>query len=55
MIAEIGGRGDAVAQVIFFERFLHADGDGFEIASGEAAVGGIAFGEDEQIFFLLRE
>ena len=35
--------------------FLHADGDGFEIASGEAAVGGISLGEDEQIFFLLGE
>ena len=55
VVAEIGGRGDAVAQVVFFEGLLHADGDGFEIASGEAAVGGIALGEDEQILFLLGE
>ena len=37
------------------ERFLHADGDGFEVASGQAAVGGIALGQDQQIFFLLRQ
>ena len=55
VVAEICGRGDAVAQVVFFQRFLNADGDGFEVASGEAAVGGIAFGEDQQIFFLLRQ
>ena len=47
--AEIGGRDDAVAQVVLVERFLQADGDGFEVASGEAAVGGIALGEDEQV------
>src|SRR4051812_15333392 len=53
VIAEVGGGGYAVAQVVLFEGFLHADGDGFEIASGEAAVGGISLGENEQVFFLL--
>ena len=55
VIAEISGGGDAVAQVVFVERLLHADGDGLEVASGEAAVGWIAFGQDEQVLFLLRE
>src|SRR5579862_332614 len=55
VIAEISRRGDAVAQVIFFERLLHADGDGFKIAAGKPAVGRISLGEDEKVFFLLRE
>ena len=55
VIAEIGRRGDAVAKVVFFESFLHADGDSFEIASGEATVGGVSLGKDEQVFFLLGE
>ena len=55
VIAEIGGGGDAVAKIVFVEGFLQADGDGFEIASGKAAIGGIALGKNEQIFFLLGE
>ena len=55
MIAQVRGRGDAVAQVIFFEGLVEADGNGLEIASGEAAVGGIAFGKNQEIFFLLRQ
>lgn len=55
MIAKVGGGGYAVAQVVLIDRFLQAYGDGFEIASGEASVGGIAFGEDEQVFLLLRQ
>src|ERR1039458_2243843 len=55
VIAEIGRRSDAVTEVVFFEGFLHADRDGFEISSGEAAVGRIALGEDEEIFFLLGQ
>ena len=55
VVAEIRGGGDAVAQVVLFERFLHADGDGFEVAAGEAAIGGIAFSQDQQIFLLLGE
>jgi len=55
VVAEVGGGGDAVAEVILLEGLLNADGDGFEIASGESAVGWVAFGEDEEIFFLLGE
>ena len=40
VIAQIGGGSDAVAEIVFVERFLDADSDGFEIASGKAAVGG---------------
>ena len=53
VVSEVGGGGDAVTQVVFVTGLLQADGDGFEIASGEASVGGVAFGEDEQVFFLL--
>ena len=55
VVAEVGGGGDAVAEVVLLERFLHADGDGFEIAAGKTAVGWISLGEDEQIFLLLGE
>ena len=55
VIAEICGGGDAVAEVVLLKRLLDADGDGFEVAAGEAAVGGVALGEDEQIFLLLGE
>ena len=55
VVAEVRGRGDAIAQIVLLERLLHADGDGFEIAAGKAAVGGISLGEDQQIFFLLRK
>ena len=55
VVAEIGGGGDAVAEVVLVEGLLEADGDGFEVASGEAAVGGIPFRQDEQVFFLLGE
>ena len=39
VFAEVGGGGDAIAQVVLFERLLQADGDGLEIAAGETAVG----------------
>ncbi len=55
VVAKVGGGGDAIAEVIFFQCFLHADGDRFEIASGETSISGISLGEDEQIFFLLGE
>ena len=53
VIAEVSGGGDAIAQIVFVERLLHADGDGFEITSGQTAIGWVAFGQDEQILFLL--
>ena len=52
VIAQIGGRGDAVAQVVFVQRLLHAHGDGFQVAARKAAVSGIAFGEDQQVLLL---
>ncbi len=55
MAAEIVGGDDAIAQVVLVERFLQTDGDGFEIASGESAVGRIALGEDEQVLLLRGE
>ena len=55
VIAQISRRGDAVAQVVLFQRFLHANGDGLEIAPGQAAVSGIPFRQDQQVFFLLGE
>jgi hypothetical protein len=38
--AKIAGGGDAVLEVIGIEHFLETDGDGFEVAPGQAAVGG---------------
>jgi len=32
VIAEVGGGGNPVAQIIFFERFLDADRDGFQVS-----------------------
>ncbi len=55
VIAQVSGGGDAVAQVILIDGLLQADGNGFQVASGKAAIGGIALGEDEQILFLLRQ
>lgn len=55
VIAEVPGRGDAITQVVLIERLLHADCDGFQVASSQAAVGGIAFGQNEQVLLLLRQ
>ena len=55
VIAEIRSRGDAIAQVILFQRLLHADGDGLQIAAGKSAVRRIALGENQQVLFLARE
>ena len=49
------GGGDPIAQVVFVERLLNADGNRFQIASGQAAVGWIAFGQDQQVLFLLGQ
>jgi len=50
VVAQVGGGGDAISEVVFLESFLDSDGDSFEIAAGETSVGWIAFGEDEEIF-----
>ena len=55
VVAQVRRRRDAIAQVVLFEHFLNADGDRFQVAPGQAAIGRIAFGQDQQIFFLLRE
>src|ERR1700686_3196935 len=55
VVPEIGGGGEAVFEIVGLEGFLHAHGYGFEIAAGEASVGGVAFGENEEIFFPLGE
>src|ERR1039457_3684031 len=47
--AQIAGGDDAVLQVVGIEDFFQAHGDGVEIAPGQAAVSGKAFGEDEEI------
>src|SRR3974390_2682065 len=46
VIAEIRSRGNTVAQIIFFESFLHTDGDRFEVTTREAAIGGSALGQN---------
>ena len=55
VIAQVSSGCDPVTQVVFFKGLLHADRDGFEVAPGEAAIGGISLGENQQILFLLRE
>src|SRR5215472_3881815 len=55
VVAEECGGGNAIFQVVLFEGFLEADGGGVEIASRQAAIGREAFGENEQVFFLLGE
>ena len=51
MVAEVSRGGVAVLQVIQVERFVEPDGDGFEVATGQPAVGREALGEDEQVAF----
>ena len=55
VVAQVAGRSDAVFEVVMVQRFLESDGDGFEIASGQASVGGIALGENQQVLLLLRQ
>src|SRR3974390_907621 len=55
VIAEERGGSNAIFQVVLVQRFLETNGDRIEVASGEAAVGRKAFGQDEEIFLLLGE
>ena len=55
VIAEIGSRSNAILQVILVQDLLQANRNRFEIAPGEAAVRGIALGQNEQVFFPLRK
>ncbi len=54
-LAEIGGAGDPVAQVVIVDHLAQALGDRLEVAAGEAAVGREALGEDEEIAALLGQ
>src|SRR3989449_3575052 len=55
VIAQISGGDNAVIQVVFFQRLIQANGDGLEVSPGKAPIGGEPFGEDEEVFFLLRD
>jgi hypothetical protein len=55
VVAEISRRGDAIAQIVLVQSLLQADGNGLQIASGEAAVGRIAFRQDQQVLLLRGE
>ena len=54
-LAEVGGRADAVAQVVLVDDLAQALGDRLEVAPGEAAVGREALGEDQQVAALLGQ
>ena len=49
--AQIAGRDDAIAQIVWVENFLQAHGDGFQVAAGQPAVSGEALGENQQVGF----
>ena len=55
VLAQVGGGDDAVAQVVLLQRLLQADGNRLQVAPCQPAIGGVALGEDEQVFFLLRQ
>src|SRR5205823_13868596 len=55
MSAQISGGSGAVFQVVLVERLLQANRNGFQVASRQAAIGGVAFSQDQQVFFLLRQ
>jgi hypothetical protein len=55
VVAEVSSGGDAIVEIVFIERFLKANGDGLEIAAGEAAVRWVTLSEDEQVLFLPGE
>ena len=54
-LAEVGGRADPVAQVVLVDHLGQALGDGLQVASGQAAVGREALGQDEQVAAALGE
>ncbi len=53
--AQVGGGADAIAQVVVINDFLQPLRQGFQIASGEAAVGGKTLGQDQEIAALLGQ
>ena len=55
MIPKICGRSDAILQIIFFKRLLQSNSNGFQITPGQSTVSRIPLGQNQQIFFLLRQ
>src|SRR5690606_10713752 len=53
MLAQVPHGSDAVVEVILLDDFAKSDGDGIEVAPGEAAIRRESLGEDEQIRLLL--
>ena len=49
LLPQVFDRADAVAQVVLIQRFKQPDGDGFEIISGQPAVGHKALGQDQLV------
>ena len=47
--AQVGGLSEPVGQVGFVQAFPQADGHGVQIASGQPAVGGEAFAQDQLV------
>ena len=54
-LVQVLGRADAVAQVRLLDHLLEPAGHGLEVVPGEAAVGGEALGEDEEVAAALRQ
>ena len=55
VVAQISRGRDAIAQVVFFKRFLQPHGDGLKIAPGKSAVSRVTLGKNQEILLLLRE
>ena len=55
VIAEIRRGNNAVLQVVLVEPFIQAHGYGFQVATGEAAVGGKTFRQNQEIFLRLGQ
>jgi hypothetical protein len=47
VFTEVFGRGDPVFEVVFMKDFLETNGDGFQIPSGQAAIRGKSFCQDQ--------
>ena len=54
-LAEVGGGADPVPEIVVVYRLLEPLGDRLQVAPGEPAVGGEAFGEDLEVAALIRE
>src|SRR5206468_2816697 len=49
LFAEVLNRADAVAEIVFLQGLVQTDGDRLHVVAGQAAVGGEALGQDEQV------